>query len=103
MSGHQHEAENRALDDAGLDDTGLDDAGLARALAEAAGRVLLEVRASSLTGRELAKAGDRAAHEYLVDRLAELCPGDVVLSEEGADPAERLVADRVWIVDPLDG
>jgi 3'(2'), 5'-bisphosphate nucleotidase len=35
--------------------------------------------------------------------LAEARPGDAVLSEEGlADPA-RLTAERVWIVDPLDG
>ena len=30
-------------------------------------------------------------------------PGDVVLSEEGADDPARLAARRVWIVDPLDG
>ena len=30
-------------------------------------------------------------------------PGDVVLSEEGADDPARLAASRVWIVDPLDG
>ncbi len=35
--------------------------------------------------------------------LAAARPGDAVLSEEGvADPA-RLAAERVWIVDPLDG
>ena len=30
-------------------------------------------------------------------------PDDAVLSEEGADDLARLDADRVWIVDPLDG
>lgn len=35
--------------------------------------------------------------------LAEHRPGDAVLSEEGADDKARLQADRVWIVDPLDG
>jgi 3'(2'), 5'-bisphosphate nucleotidase len=30
-------------------------------------------------------------------------PDDIVLSEEGADDRARLDADRVWIVDPLDG
>src|SRR6202012_2957017 len=35
--------------------------------------------------------------------LARLRPGDVVLSEEGADDPARLGAERVWIVDPLDG
>jgi 3'(2'), 5'-bisphosphate nucleotidase len=81
----------------------LDDALLARSLAESAGRILLDVRASSLTGRDLAKAGDRTAHEHLVARLAQSRPGDLVLSEEGADPSARVLADRVWIVDPLDG
>ncbi|HEY1004164.1 MAG TPA: inositol monophosphatase family protein, partial [Streptosporangiaceae bacterium] len=35
--------------------------------------------------------------------LAGQRPGDVVLSEEGADNPARLGARRVWIVDPLDG
>ena len=35
--------------------------------------------------------------------LADRRPGDVVLSEEGADDPARLTANRVWIVDPLDG
>ena len=30
-------------------------------------------------------------------------PDDAVLSEEGVDDKARLAADRVWIVDPLDG
>jgi len=38
-----------------------------------------------------------------VAELARLRPADAVLSEEGADDAARLTADRVWIVDPLDG
>jgi 3'(2'), 5'-bisphosphate nucleotidase len=74
--------------------------------AEAGGLLVAErsrVRAAGVTGQELGDAGDRAAHELLVRRLAELRPGDAVLSEEGiADPA-RLDAHRVWIVDPLDG
>lgn len=36
-------------------------------------------------------------------RLAEHRPDDAVLSEEGADDPARLGAERVWIVDPLDG
>nr|WP_291834368.1 inositol monophosphatase family protein [Candidatus Microthrix sp.] len=35
--------------------------------------------------------------------LAEARPDDAVLSEEGRDHLGRLSADRVWIVDPLDG
>jgi 3'(2'), 5'-bisphosphate nucleotidase len=81
------------------------DAALARLLADEAGRLLLDVRAATgfADPAALRAAGDRASHELLTARLAELCPGDVVLSEEGADPAARLTADRVWIVDPLDG
>lgn len=81
----------------------LDDARVARMLAEEAGAVLLEVRASPLEGKELRDAGDRASHEFLMERLAQERPGDAVLSEEGLDSRARLAADRVWIVDPLDG
>jgi 3'(2'), 5'-bisphosphate nucleotidase len=81
------------------------DAVLARELADEAGRLLLGVRAELgySDAAALRAAGDRASHELLVARLAELRPDDVVLSEEGADDRARLAADRVWIVDPLDG
>ena len=80
-----------------------DDHELAAWLAEEAGRRLLEVRGEGLTGRALKDAGDQAAHDLLVRLLAEHRPGDAVLSEEGKDDRARLDADRVWIVDPLDG
>ncbi len=80
-----------------------DDHLLAAWLADAAGQRLLEVRAEGLEGRELKDAGDRAAHELLMTLLAEHRPDDAVLSEEGKDDKARLLADRVWIVDPLDG
>ena len=51
----------------------------------------------------LRKAGDRLSHDFLTAELAARRPGDVVLSEEGADNPARLAARRVWIVDPLDG
>ena len=47
--------------------------------------------------------GDAAGHRFLVDALAQHRPNDAVLSEEGADNPKRLSADRVWIIDPLDG
>ena len=80
-----------------------DDHVLATWLAEAAGRRLLEVRGEGLEGKELKDAGDAAAHDLLMSLLAEHRPGDAVLSEEGKDDKARLQADRVWIVDPLDG
>ncbi|MDQ2813796.1 MAG: 3'(2'),5'-bisphosphate nucleotidase CysQ [Actinomycetota bacterium] len=80
-----------------------DDHALARELAEAAGRRLLELRASGGEPDALRQAGDRLSHEFLVAQLADRRPGDVVLSEEAADDPARLAAERVWIVDPLDG
>ena len=85
------------------DDAATDDHVLAAWLAEVAGHRLLEVRGEGLEGRELKDAGDQAAHDLLVALLAEHRPGDAVLSEEGKDDKARLGADRVWIVDPLDG
>ncbi|WP_336921872.1 3'(2'),5'-bisphosphate nucleotidase CysQ [Aquipuribacter sp. SD81] len=76
---------------------------LAVSLAAAAGGRLLEVRSSDLEGTALKAEGDRAAQEVLARLLAEHRPGDAVLSEEAADDPSRLGADRVWIIDPLDG
>ena len=80
-----------------------DDHHLARDLAVVAGHRLVDLRVRGGTADELRKAGDRMAHEFLAAELARLRPDDVVLSEEGADDPARLSADRVWIVDPLDG
>jgi len=85
-----------------------DDHVLARDLAQEAGLRLLKLRAEDGPGGErspdeLRKAGDRLSHEFLIAELAAHRPGDHVLSEEAADDPARLTADRVWIVDPLDG
>lgn len=81
------------------------DADVGADLATRAGQLLLTLRARM--GHDdpdaLRAAGDLHSHEFLVAELAELRPGDAVLSEEGADDLSRLTADRVWIVDPLDG
>lgn len=81
----------------------LDDHALAADLAERAGHLLLTLRAAGGEPEELRKAGDRQSHEFLMAELARERPSDAVLSEEGIDDASRLTADRVWIVDPLDG
>jgi len=85
----------------------IDDHAFAAWLAEQAGARLLEVRRTSgLEGKELKDAGDAAAQALLAGLLAEHRPGDAVLSEESTEThadAGRLSADRVWIIDPLDG
>jgi 3'(2'), 5'-bisphosphate nucleotidase len=80
-----------------------DDHLLARELAEQAGQLLLELRARGGAQDMLRKAGDRLSHEFLVAELASRRLADLVLSEEAADNSARLAAERVWIVDPLDG
>ena len=80
-----------------------DDHEFAAWAAEQAGSRLLEVRTQGLEGRELKDAGDAAAQELLAALLAEHRPHDRVLSEEASDDKARLDADRVWIIDPLDG
>lgn len=82
-----------------------DDHLTAHDLATRAGVLLTELR-DSWSGddpRKLRDAGDRESHEFLMAQLAKICPDDAVLSEEGADDPKRRDADRVWIVDPLDG
>ena len=80
------------------------DAELAAQLAQAAGRILLEVRGSGLVeGKALGKAGDQTANQFLIHALAQQRPDDGLLSEESKDTEERLGKDRVWIIDPVDG
>ncbi len=76
---------------------------LARDLAAEAGHRLLRLRAQGDEPDELRKAGDRLSHEFLAAELGRRRPADAILSEEGRDDPARLSADRVWIVDPLDG
>jgi 3'(2'), 5'-bisphosphate nucleotidase len=83
--------------------TTADDHALAHDLAERAGRLLLDLRAQGGDPDALKNAGDRSSHEFLMAELAKARPADAVLSEEGIDDKDRLTADRVWIVDPLDG
>lgn len=48
-------------------------------------------------------AGDGAAQSLIAGLLGAHRPEDAVLSEEAPDSRARLGADRVWIIDPLDG
>jgi 3'(2'), 5'-bisphosphate nucleotidase len=80
------------------------DEDLAAHLAEEAGRLLLEQRASTLLeGAALGHVADKVANAFILTGLAEWRPGDAVLSEESFDDKARLGHERVWIIDPLDG
>src|SRR5215217_2302184 len=46
---------------------------------------------------------DLASDRIIRGRLAAAFPDDAILTEEGADEETRLTAERVWIVDPIDG
>ncbi|MBA2496183.1 MAG: 3'(2'),5'-bisphosphate nucleotidase CysQ [Acidimicrobiia bacterium] len=80
---------------------------LAADLATRAGELLLALRAAAgpaaAARQVLRDDGDRRSHRFLVDALAAARPMDCVLSEEGVDDPRRLIAERVWIIDPLDG
>jgi 3'(2'), 5'-bisphosphate nucleotidase len=85
------------------------DAEVSREVAQDAGRLLLELRASfgpiedKDAANALRKQADRASHLRIMELLSAARPGDAILSEEGKDDDSRLAAERVWIVDPLDG
>ena len=87
-----------------LDPRDMDDAQLAAHLAEAAGDILLQIRASgAFSGKALGQAGDETANQFLVHALGSLRPDDGLLSEEEKDNSARLSKSRVWIIDPVDG
>lgn len=85
------------------------DASFAAEIAREAGAALLDLRTGfgpiddEVRRRQLMDAGDQLAQQVLAGRLTTERPGDSVLSEEAADSDARLGADRVWIIDPLDG
>lgn len=75
--------------------------GAATVLARDAGELLLALRSGSRrSGRSLSDEGDRRSHQHLMAQLASQFPDDPVRSEEGRDTPG---AERLWIVDPLDG
>ena len=82
-----------------------DDAALAAELATKAGALLLALREEMADAdpKDLRHAGDNRSQALLARLLAESRPADAVLSEEAEDDQVRLGADRVWIIDPLDG
>jgi len=74
--------------------------------AEEAGALLLELRARASDSERpwsLGDAADVLANRRLLELLRDEHPDDPVLSEESVDDPRRHDADRVWIVDPLDG
>lgn len=92
----------------------INDAELSREVAMEAGQLLLNLREDfflahpidsidKVLSDQLRDQADRAAHLFIMDKLSTARPLDAILSEEGKDDAVRLEADRVWIVDPLDG
>ena len=74
-----------------------------------AGERILEVYASQDTGARSKEDGspvteaDLRANAAIVARLRADFPGYCVLTEEEADSEDRVTAESVWIVDPLDG
>lgn len=87
------------------------DVELARRVAVEAGELLVRVRdeaalAPDVTDaqrRSLGDEGDLHSNALILGRIGAARPHDAVLSEESDDDLGRLDADRVWIVDPLDG
>lgn len=94
------------LTDRDLTSPDLSDHELAHLLAAQAGAGLLALRNSQpdADGKALGNEGDESANTLLLDALARHRPDDAVFSEEKKDDvAGRRGADRVWIIDPLDG
>ncbi len=82
------------------------DVQVARELAREVGQALLAARDElfeTFDTQGIKDAADELAQKIVVQRLKAQRPDDSVLSEEAQDDRTRLVAKRVWIIDPLDG
>ena len=85
-----------------------EDHALAVDLARRAGELLVALRGQlvdeGVEPKVMKDEGDARSNDLLLAGLAErMAAGDGVLSEEARDDLTRLDAERVWIVDPLDG
>jgi 3'(2'), 5'-bisphosphate nucleotidase len=60
-------------------------------------------RVDAKAGDEPVTEADHAANRLIVERLAQAFPADAILSEELPDDGSRHGAERVWMVDPIDG
>ena len=76
---------------------------LAEDLAAQAGRLLTDLRVSRVAPEDLGGFAEGEARAVIVDRLAVARPDDLVFGEWNPDSRPRLDADRVCMVDPLDG
>lgn len=79
-----------------------DDTALALDAARRAGELLLDLRDRPSHERSDEPA-DVRADRLIASILSAARAGDAILSEEVASTGDRARADRVWIVDPLDG
>ena len=75
----------------------------ARAAGVAAMQYYGTTDAQAKADRSPVTAADHASNDVILAALHDAFPSDVILSEESTDSRERLLARRVWIVDPLDG
>lgn len=81
---------------------------VATALARTAGERALALRAAGLVVDRTAEGepvtqADREADTLITEGLRSAFPDDGLLSEEAIDDGSRLVKERVWMVDPIDG
>ncbi len=83
---------------------------MARDIAARAGQLLVRIREEAgpiapddkAALKALRDKADSESNDLITAALT-LADGDALLSEEGVDDESRLDAQRVWIVDPLDG
>lgn len=81
----------------------MSDEELAAAIAEIAGKILLDLSASNLwTDEERGRIAEQTANRLILAALGIHRPCDRILSEEG-NGGSRDRTGRVWIIDPLDG
>jgi 3'(2'), 5'-bisphosphate nucleotidase len=87
--------------------TALDELETTATIARAAGAAAMRYYGNSAFERKADSSpvtqADHAANQAILTGLARDFPRDAILSEESADSDVRRQAERVWVVDPLDG
>jgi len=81
---------------------------LAKEAAIEAGKIILshydtDYQVQMKTGEEPVTIADKTSSNYIVQALHRAFPQDAIVSEENALPTDLATAERIWVIDPMDG
>ncbi|MBF2052498.1 MAG: 3'(2'),5'-bisphosphate nucleotidase CysQ [Candidatus Sericytochromatia bacterium] len=81
---------------------------LVKNIAVEAGKIILshydtDYQVQMKSGEEPVTIADKTSSRYIVNALQQAYPNDAIVSEENDLPTNLKTAERIWVIDPMDG